>query len=56
MAEGLDAALCVPVIGAGGPGQCGGEGFDEVIEAPCQDHDVVGVAEEHYNHRSIAES
>lgn len=56
MAKDLDAALCVPVVCAGGPGQCGGEGVDEVIETPCQDHDVVGVAEEHYNRGSIAKS
>lgn len=56
MAEGLDAARSVPVVCAGGPGQYGGEGIDEVIESPCQDHDVVGVAEEHYNRGSIAES
>lgn len=54
--ESLDAVLSVPVVCAGGPRQCGGEGFDEVIETPCQDHDVVSVAEEHYNHGSIAES
>lgn len=56
MTEGLDATLCVPVVVAGGPGQCGVEGFDKVIETPCQDHNVVGVAEEHYNRGSIAES
>lgn len=34
---------CVPGVGAGGPGQLGGEGAEQVEEGPGQDDDVVDV-------------
>ena len=52
----LDAALRVPGVVAGGPGQGGAEGLDEVVEAPGQHHDVVGVTKEHNHHRGIAQA
>lgn len=54
MAEDLDAGLAVPGIVTGWPGKCSAEGLHEVVEAPGQHHDVIGVAEEHYDHWGIA--
>ena len=34
---------CVPGVGAGGPGQLGGEGAEQVEEGPGQDDDIVDV-------------
>lgn len=48
--EDLYAAGSVPLIVTGGPGQSRAEGLDQVVEAPGQNHDVVGVAEEHNHH------
>lgn len=56
MVEGLDAAGRVPGVVARGPRQHRVEGLDQVVEAPGQDHDVVGVAEEHDHHRGVAET
>lgn len=49
-AEVLRAVGGVPGVSAGGPGQRVGEGVEEEVEAPHQDHDVVGVTEEHDHH------
>ena len=46
----------VPGISAGGPGQGVGEGVEEIVESPHQDHDVVRVTEEHYHHRRQAQT
>lgn len=54
--EDLNTVLCVPGVVAGGPGQCGVEGLDEVVETPGQNHNVVRVAEEHNHHGGIAKS
>ena len=56
LAEALDAVGRVPRVAARGPGQRGVEGLDEVVEAPGQHHDVVGVAEEHDDHGRIAQA
>lgn len=55
MVEDLDAAGGVPLVVTGGPGQRGAEGLDQVVEAPGQNHDVVGVAEEHDHHGGEAQ-
>lgn len=52
----LRAVWGVPSVPAGGPGQRGGEGVEEKIEPPNQDHDVVSVTEEHNHHRGQAQT
>lgn len=56
MVKDLDAAGRVPGVVTGGPGQGSVEGLDEIVEGPGQDHDVVGVTEEHYHHGGIPQS
>ena len=55
-AEVLRAVEGVPGVSTSGPGQWGGEGMEEKVEAPHQNHDVVGVTEEHYHHGGQAET
>lgn len=40
----------VPGMSTGGPGQLVSEGVEEKVEAPYQNHDIVGVTEKHYHH------
>lgn len=51
---GASKVLCtvggVPGVSAGGPGQWVSERVKEKVEAPHQDHDIVGVTEEHDHH------
>jgi len=54
--EDLDAAGRVPLVVAGGPRQGGAEGLDQVVKAPGQNHDVVGVAEEHDDHGGVTQT
>lgn len=54
--EDLDAAGRVPLVVAGGPRERGGEGLDQVVEAPGQHHDVVGVTEKHNHHGGITQT
>lgn len=56
MAEDLHAVGSVPGVATCGPGQRGGEGLDQVIEAPGQHHDVVGVAVEDDHHGGVAQA
>lgn len=52
----LDAAGRVPFVITGGPGQDAVKGLDQVVEAPGQHHDVVGVAEKHDHHGGITQA
>lgn len=56
MAKDLHTVRSVPGMATRGPGQSGGEGLDQVIEAPGQHHDVVGVAVEDNHHGGIAQT
>lgn len=51
---GASKVLCtvggIPGVSAGGPGQRVSERVKEKVEAPYQDHDIVGVTEEHDHH------
>lgn len=40
----------VPWVSTSGPGKLVGEGVEEKVETPHQNHNVVGVTEEHYYH------
>lgn len=55
-AEVLGAVGGVPGVSAGGPGQWAGERVNEEVETPHQNHDVVGVTEEHYHHGGQAQT
>lgn len=52
----LRAVWGVPGMSAGGPGQRVGEGVEEKIEPPNQNHDVVCVTKEHNHHRGQAQT
>lgn len=54
--KGLDAHGGVPDVVAAGPRQGGAERLDEIVEAPGQHHDVVGVAEEHDHHGGVTQT
>lgn len=54
--EGHDAVRCVPFIVTGGPGKGGVEGLDQVVEAPGQHHDVVGITEKHDHHGGVTQT
>lgn len=56
MVEDLHTVESVPGMAARGPGQRGGEGLHQVVEAPGQHHDVVGVAVEDDHHGGIAQA
>lgn len=56
MVEGLDAHGRVPDVVTAGPGQGGTERLDQIVEAPGQNHDVVGVTEEDDHHGGIAQT
>ena len=54
--EEVNTARRVPFIITGGPGQDGVKGLDQVVEAPDQHHDVVGVTEKYNHHGGIAQT
>ena len=56
VAEDLHAIGSVPRVATRGPGQRGGEGLHQIIEAPGQHHDVIGVAVEDDHHGGVAQA
>lgn len=49
-AEVLGTVGGVPIVSTGSPRKWAGERVEEKVETPHQNHDVVGVAEEHNHH------
>lgn len=56
VAEDLHTIGSVPRVATRGPGQRGGEGLHQIIEAPGQHHDVIGVAVEDDHHGGVAQA
>lgn len=54
--EGLDAAGRVPHVVTGGPGEGGVKGLNQVVEAPGQHHDVIGITKKHDDHGGITQT
>lgn len=56
MVEDLDAVGRVPRVVTAGPGEGGAEGLDQVVEAPGQHHDVIGITEKHDHHGGVTQA
>ena len=56
VAEDLHTIRSVPCVATCGPGQRGSKGLHQIIEAPGQHHDVVGVAVEDDHHGGVAQA
>lgn len=54
--EDLDAVGRVPCVVTGGPGEGGVKGLDQVVEAPGQHHDVIGITEKHNHHGGVTQT
>lgn len=54
--EGLDAAGRVPHVVTGGPGEGGVKGLNQVVEAPGQHHDVIGITKKHDDHGGVTQT
>lgn len=54
--EALNAVGRVPFVITGGPWEDGVKGFNKVVKTPGQDHDVVGVTEEHNDHGGVTQT